>query len=123
MDSLENATVQDEEKVLEEYEKAKEQYEKQRKSGFRMGIFFLISSTIFICVGIITKNNNVFFGVPLQLLAGLRLIIDNQLPHTHDFSRELGSLQLMNTADVIILITSKNIISLYGKPEEYFIQF
>lgn len=62
---------------LEEYEKIKGPYRKQRERGFWSGIFFLTISVFFICIGIVTQNYNVFYGVFLQLFAGVILVLNN----------------------------------------------
>ena len=71
MNNLENT------EVTYELNKVLEKYSKQRKRGFCFGIFFLVISIFFISIGIITSNYEVFYGVPLQLLAGGILVFNN----------------------------------------------
>lgn len=71
-------TVLTVESKQKEYEELKKRYKTQKKKGFWMGIIFLFSSIFFSIIGFLTQNYNVFYGVILQLLAGVVLVFNNR---------------------------------------------
>lgn len=68
----------EEKTTSEECERLKERYRKEKRTGLSMGILFLVLSVIFSIIGFATANYNVFYGVILQLFAGVTLVIQNR---------------------------------------------
>lgn len=56
-------------------EKLKRKYKKRKE--IYIGVFFLILSVIFSIIAFTTKEYDVFYGVLLQIMAGVMLIFNN----------------------------------------------
>jgi len=53
------------------------QYKNKKNKGLLLGIVFFVSSIVFSIIGFLTQNDNVFYGVILQLFAGVLLVFNN----------------------------------------------